>query len=62
MEYDTGCPKKNLALGFLPYMATPVPCRHYRGLVNILGGSCIKIQSCQVILKVFHIFLPRFDP
>ena len=52
--------QKNLALGILPHMATPFPCRHFRGLLNILGGSCIKIKCCQVILKVFHIFLPNF--
>ena len=26
------------------------------------GCSYIKIKSCQVILKAFHIFIPNFDP
>ena len=30
----------------------------FRGLPNILWGSYIKIKSCQVVLKAFHVFYP----
>ena len=32
------------------------------GLLNILGGSYIKIKYYHAILKAFNIFLPNFDP
>ena len=32
----------------------------FRGLLNILGGSYIKIKYCQAILKAFHIFFTQF--
>ena len=34
----------------------------FRGLLDILGGSYIKIKSCQVISKAFHMFLPIVYP
>ena len=58
----TGCLKKKWILGFMPYRVFPIHCEHFRGHLNISGGSYTKIKSCQVILKLFHIFLPNFDP
>ena len=58
----TGCSKKYWLQNFYAFKcAFSVPLGHFRGLPNILGGSSIKISSCQVTLQVFHIFLPNFD-
>ena len=54
--------QKNWTLGFLPFMVFPVTCEHFLGHLNILGGSFSKVKSCQVIIKLFHLFLPNFDP
>ena len=61
-KYLQGFPQKNWTLGFLPFMVFPVTCGHSRGHLNIIGGSFSIIKSCKVILKLFHLFLPNFDP
>ena len=59
---STGCPKKNWTLGFLLFIFFPVTFEHFWRHLNIIGGSFSKIKTCQVILKLFHLFLPNFDP
>ena len=33
---NTGCPKINWSLGFLPYMDYPVTCEHFRAQLNVV--------------------------
>ena len=61
LSVDSGCPKKGglrISALYVFYCAMWA----FRGLLNILGGSYIKMKYCQALLKAFHIFLPNFDP
>ena len=62
MQYTGQKTVLRITTGFLPFMVFPVTCEHFRGHLNIIGGSYSKIKSCQVIIELFHLFLLNFDP